>query len=462
MCTDSTRRGFITGCSAAVAAYAGTHFNTLAFGGEGGDNEDILVSVFLRGGMDGLNLVMPIGGSDRGHYEAARPSIQVPTSGENAALSLSGQFGFHPATDSWPSGTTTPPATLYDLFQDDKLSIILAAGMHEDNRSHFDSMTFMELGTPGTLATPTGWLTRHLQSASNIPDEILMPALAVGNLQQVSLQGAIDSVNMTSPDSFSLNVGPWQWRDAQRVAMRNMYNAETWLHESGAQTLDAIDLIELNSGDGYTPANGAVYPGGSFGNHLQTVARMIKLDIGLRVATVDFGGWDTHNGQGSSGGGYFYGHVEELARGLSAFYTDLDGSGSQNYTSRLAIVVQSEFGRRLVENADDGTDHGHGSVMMVLSGNATGGIHGDWPGLANEQLFDSADLEVTTDYRRVLSEILIRRMGNNQLGTIFPGYETYNPMGIVSGPDLQPDYGFNIFADGFDSGSLANWSSTTG
>ncbi|MEM7583216.1 MAG: DUF1501 domain-containing protein [Acidobacteriota bacterium] len=454
---STTRRGFITGCSAAVAAYAGTNFNTLAFGDPNGTNEDILVSIFLRGGLDGLNLIMPIAGADRGHYEAARPDLAVPTTGPSAALPLNSQFGFHPATDTWPNGTGTPPATLYDLYQDNKLSLVIAAGMHEDNRSHFDSMSFMELGTPGTLSTSSGWLTRHLQTASNLPPEILLPALAVGNLQQASLRGSTDAVNMTSPDSFSLNIGPYQWRTAQRVAMRNLYDADTWLHQSGALTLDAIDLIELNSGDGYTPANGAIYPGGSLGNHLQTVARMIKTDIGLRVATVDFGGWDTHNGQGNDGGGYYSAHVQELARGLAAFYTDLNGSGALDYASRLTVVVQSEFGRRLGENADNGTDHGHGNCMMVLSGNATGGIHGTWPGLAPDQLFDNADLEVTTDYRRVLSEVLIRRMGNNQLGSIFPGYEGYTPLGVVNGDDLVPDDGSTIFTDGFETGDTSRW-----
>ncbi len=460
MCT--TRRGFITGCSAAVAAYAGTHFNTLAFG-DPASNQDILISVFLRGGIDGLNLVLPIGGADRGHYESARQDIAVPLTGSNAAKPLDARLGFHPATDSWPGGTPTPPATLYDLFLDGKLSVVVAAGMHEDNRSHFDSMAFMELGTPGTLSTGTGWITRHLQSASNLPAEILMPALAVGNLQQTSLRGSLESVNMSTPDSFSLNVGPWEWRGAQRVAMRNLYGADSWLHQSGARTLDAIDLIELNSDGGYTPANGAVYPGGSWGSHLQTVARMIKLDIGLTVATVDLGGWDTHNGQGDDGGGYFYSRVQDLARGLAALYTDLDGSGAGSYAQRLTVVVQSEFGRRLRQNADRGTDHGHGNVMLVLSGNATGGVHGTWPGLANHQLFDNADLAVTTDYRRVLSEILIRRLCSNQLATIFPGYEGYAPLNVVTGTDLEPnvDPG-SLFADGFESGDAGRWSSSAG
>jgi len=452
-----TRRGFITGCSAAVAAYAGSRFNTLAFG-QPGTNQEVLVSVFLRGGCDGLNLVLPTTGTDRGHYEAARPDIAVPLTGSNAAIALNGQFGFHPATHTSPGGV---PATLFDLFSEDKLSIVVAAGMHEDNRSHFESMAFMELGTPGVTTTATGWLTRHLLTAGNIPSQVVMPALAVGNLQQASLQGSIEAINMTNPDSFSLSTGPYQWRTAQRLALRNLYGADTWLHQAGSETLDAVDIIELNSGDNYEPANGAVYPSSSFGQHLQTIARMIRLELGLQVATVDLGGWDTHNNQGSDGGGYFYSKVEDLARGLAAFYTDLNGSGSQNHASRLTLVVQSEFGRRLRENADRGADHGHGNMMMVLSGNATGGLHGVWPGLANHQLFEGADLEVTTDYRRVLSEILIRRMGNPRIGEIFPGYQGYSPMGVVQGSDTPP-IGEPIFSDGFEDGTAGAWSQEIG
>lgn len=452
---STTRRGFITGCSAAVAAYAGTSFNTLAFG-DPANNEEILVTLFLRGGIDGLNVVVPIAGADRGHYESARPNIAVPRTGSNAALGLTSKFGLHPAAGAGPSGA---PATYYDLFQDGKVVFVTACGMHEDNRSHFDSMNFMELGTPGTLSTGTGWLTRHLQSASNIPSEIIMPALAAGNLQQNSLRGSIEAVNMSDPDSFSLNVGPWYWRNAQRLALRNLYNGTSWLHQSGSESLDAVDIIELNGGsDGYTPDNGAVYPNGSLAEHLQTIARMVKLDLGLRVATVDFGGWDTHNGQGNDGGGYFYGHVEELLGALAAFYTDLDGSGSSNYTQRLTVVVMSEFGRRLRQNDDEGTDHGHGNFVMVMSGNALGGVKGTWPGLGYEQLFDGADLGVTTDYRRVLSEILIRRMGNPNLGVIFPGYTDYQPLGVVSGVDLPPVFGPEIFDSSFESGDTADWS----
>lgn len=453
-----TRRGFVAGCSAFVAGFAGARFNTLAFGDTGGDGE-ILVTVFLRGGIDSLSLVVPRDGADRGHYETARPLLAVPLVGTNAVLPLNAQFGLHPRANTWPAGTPTPPATLYDLYLQNKLSLVVAAGMHEDNRSHFDSMNFMELGTPGQITTPTGWLTRHLATASNISLDTVMPSLAVGNLQQASLRGSLETANMTSPDSFSLEVGPFSWRNAARVAMRNLWSAEpTWLHESGVAALDAIDVIDLADPGTYTPANGAVYPDGTLGSHFRTIARMIKLDLGLRVATIDYGGWDTHNGQGDTGGGYFGGKVEELSRALAAFYADLDGAGVTDYTKRLTVVVQSEFGRRLRENADRGTDHGHGGLMMVMSGNAVGGVHGLWPGLAPGELYDGADLAVGTDYRRVLAEVLVRRCGNAAIDQIFPGYAGYAPLGIVQGPDTPPE---PIFCDGFEGGTTGAWTSST-
>ncbi len=450
------RRRFIIGGGAAAAGAAGALRTRMVFGAPDAEiNSELLVVVFLRGGMDGLSLVLPITGADRGHYETARPNLAVPVSGADAALPLDGIFGLNPRASA-----------LHDLYQDGHLAIVVAAGLTEANRSHFDAQEFIERGTPGSRLTSSGWLARHLACAPNLPDEIVMPAISVGSVQATSLLGNNESVNISDPDQFNLRVGPWEWRNAQRVALRHLYSQDTtWLHEAGIQTLDAVDIVELNTGGNYQPANGAVYPSGSFGDHLQVVAQMTKLDLGLRVATVDFGGWDTHESQGDDGQGYFGGEIEDLAQGLAALYTDLDGGGASAYTGRLTVVVQSEFGRRLRENADHGTDHGHGNLMLVMGGNVNGGIHGQWPGLANEDLYDGADLAVTTDFRRVLSEILIRRMANNKLGVIFPGYTDYQPLGVVTGADLQPDYsadGSTVFTDGFESGDTSLWSSTTG
>jgi uncharacterized protein (DUF1501 family) len=307
--------------------------------------------------------------------------------------------------------------------------------------------------------TSSGWLTRHLQSAPNLPPEIIMPSLSVGGMQALSLLASYETINLSSPDQFSLNIGPWAWQSAQRSALRHLYQSgSSWLHQAGLQALDAVDIIELYAGGDYVPGNGAVYPDTWFGDNLKTIAQMTKLDLGLRVATLDLGGWDTHENQGNGAGGMFSGLVSELAQGLGALYTDLDGAGPANYTHRLTVVVMSEFGRRFFENPDGGTDHGHGNNMLVLSGNALGGLKGTWPGLAEGQLSDD-DVAVTTDFRRVLSEILIRRLGNPNLASIFPGYGGYTPLGVVSGPDLPP-VAPTIFSDGFASGTTAAWSAT--
>ena len=450
MC-DINRRGFMVGCSAAIAGLAGSRFNTLAFAQSGGAAaSETMVVIFLRGGIDGLSLIPPIGGTDRGHYEAARPGLQIPLTGPDAALALEGQFGLHPGA-----------APLLDLYQNGDLAVVTATGLTEATRSHFDSMEFMELGTPGIKTTPTGWLTRHLQTSAGLPPEIIMPSLAMGDLQQASLRGDRDTVNLVDPDIFSFSTGPWRWRPAQRASLRRMYGADdSVLHVTGTKALDALDVVELFVTDDYTPANGAAYPSTDFGEHLSVIAQMIKLDLGLHVATLDLGGWDTHDSQSY----WIPILIDDLSRSLNAFYTDLDGAGAGNYTDRLTVVVMSEFGRRFVQNNDDGTDHGHGNLMMVLGGNVNGGqIHGAWPGLAPGQLFEGLDLAVTTDYRQVLSEILIRRLGNNRLGDIFPCYGDYSPLGIVSGPDLPPDYGAcsSLFSDGFETGTSAAWSSTS-
>ncbi len=426
----TTRRGFLIGCSAAIATMTGG-LRLAAFGSAADEpNQEILIIVFLRGGMDGLNVVMPLAGADRGFYEAKRQRLAVPVSGTNAALRLSEQFGLHPAA-----------APLFDLYQAGHLAVVHAAGLTSDTRSHFDAMQYMELGTPGSKSSTTGWLTRHLLSAGNLPANIIAPALAVGELQPTSLLGSRESIGMVSPDSFDFN-GHWRYGPWQRAALRTMYAGDSWLHLAGIQTLDAIDVIEYANPGNYTPGNGAVYPGGGFGQNLQSVAQIIKMQLGLRIATVDLGGWDTHEYQGNGGGGYFANHLGELAAGMAAFFTDLSNDNGTDHTRRLTLAVMSEFGRSFEENASAGTDHGHGNVMFVLGGAVNGGlVHGTWPGLATEQLYDRRDLAISTDYRRVLSELLIRRLGNPKLGVIFPGYTDYTPLGIVQGTDLPPEYG---------------------
>lgn len=425
-----TRRGFLVGCSAAIAGMAGARLTHVAFGSPDAEpNQEVLLVVFLRGGLDGLSLVAPIAGDDRGYYEAARARLALPTTGDNKAFDLNGLLGLHPAA-----------APFHELYQAGNAAIVHAAGLTSDTRSHFDAMQFMELGTPDSKSSTTGWLTRHLATAGNLPQQIIAPAIAASGSTPTSLQGSTEAIAMAKPKDFNFN-GHWFYRNWQRMALRNMYTGSTWLHSAGTQTLDAIDVIEYADPSNYSAENGAVYPGNSFGTSLQTVAQMIKLQLGMRIATIDLGGWDTHEYQGDAGTGYFSGQIGSLTQGLHALMTDLSNAGGTDHSKRLTIVVMSEFGRSFKENASRGTDHGHGNVMLLVGGSVNGGqVYGQWPGLHTDQLYDRRDLAITTDYRQVLSEILIRKLGNPNLGTIFPGYTGYNPLGIVQGSDLTPIY----------------------
>jgi uncharacterized protein (DUF1501 family) len=421
-----TRRQFLKGCTAGIAVVGGAQLAGLSltspsYAATLNSNQEMLITISLRGGMDGLNLIPPYTETE---YYTKRPNIAVPAPGSatNPAFDLDGQFGMHPAA-----------GPLHDLYQNQDLAVIHATGLINNTRSHFDAVEFMERGTPNDKTTPTGWMTRHLIS-SNYSAQ--MPAVAAGYTTPALFRGSNVAVAIAQLDDFNFN-GYWRWEDAQRYALRHMYNGDTWLHRAGEKTLNAIDIVEVADPDTYTPEYNATYPSGSFGDRLKILAQLIKLDVGLHLGNVDFGDWDTHEHQGTQGGGYFADHVSELANGLMAFYTDLT-----DYAQRLTIVVISEFGRRLRENDNQGTDHGHGNAMLVIGGNVNGGqvFTDPWPGLAAANLDNGLDLAITTDYRRIFSEILIRRLGNPNLGIVFPGYTDYTPMGVVSGTDLTPNY----------------------
>ena len=399
-----TRRNFLQGCSAAIAAMAGARLTNVAFAQQNSPT-DTLVVVFLRGGWDALNVVTPIEGDDRGYYETARPDIKISN-----LLPLNDQFGMHPAL-----------APLHGMYQDGKMAVVHAVGLNYDTRSHFDAQEFIELGTPGSKSTTSGWITRHLQGSGV---STILPAFSTSGAPS-SLLNFTPTVNLNDPADFS------QWDNglakSQQAALRQMYGGETLLHRAGLRTLESLEIVSPLVEQEYQPSNGAQYGDDEISQQLKTVARMIKLEAGLRVATVDYGGWDTHEYQNDGDGGYLADQLRNLANGLSNFYLDLDSG----YSERISVVVISEFGRRLVQNEDYGTDHGHGNVMFTLGGGVNGGqVYGAWPGLHNDQLYDHADLAITTDYRQVLSELLTRRMGEANIANVFPGFALAGELGI--------------------------------
>lgn len=423
-----TRRQFVVGSSLA-AAYAATgtaRIGGLVYGQTAGTNE-ILVVLYLRGGIDGLNFAAPV---NEPNYVASRANLRLRESGDNAGLPLANPIGNGVDFRLHPSARP-----LLDLYQAGALAIVHATGLTVANRSHFDAQSLMEGGVP-TARQQTGWLTRHITSSGGQGGAL--PTVAASNSLPGALVGSGGAVAMPNLTGFALP------GDATIFpAMTRMYTGTTPLHMAGFNAVNAIQSVNAAIGrpptggtiPAYTPENGATYAqpetqSGSLGAALITIARLIKLDIGLRIATLDVGGWDTHNNQGLTTGTYAN-NVDSLARNLLAFYNDM-----VRYRQRVTLVAMSEFGRTLRENQSGGTDHGRASVMLVLGGGVNGGrMFGRWPGLANNAL-DGGDLAVTTDYRQVLAEIVVRRLRNPQLSTVFPGLGTYQPLGVVQGSDL--------------------------
>jgi uncharacterized protein (DUF1501 family) len=200
------------------------------------------------------------------------------------------------------------------------------------------------------------------------------------------------------------------------------------LSAAAITTLQTIDLLNMISFSGYAPANSAVYPAGSFGTALKSTAALIKANVGVEAVAIDLGGWDTHSAQGTVGGALDT-LMTTFGQALGAFHADVIADNSAPSTT---LVSMSEFGRRVSENGSQGTDHGHGNVMIVMGRCISGGrVLRNWPGLAAANLFEGRDLAVTIDYRDVLAEIVQSRLGNSNLSTVFPNY-TPTMRGVLS------------------------------
>ncbi|MGD0296476.1 MAG: DUF1501 domain-containing protein [Bryobacteraceae bacterium] len=366
----------------------------------------ILVAIFQRGAVDGLNMVVPFGEE---RYYQLRPSIAIPRPDGTpaSAVDLDGFFGLHPSL-----------ATLKPMFDARHLAIVDAVGSPDPTRSHFDAQDYMESGTPGLKATGDGWMNRAL----------LKQAGAASPLRAVSLGSGLSRTLRGGNDAIAVNnLNDFQVKDQKSQAtFESMYDHshDTVLHGTGKETFSAVKIMQSIQKQRYTPANGAKYPGGRFGQSLLQIARLIKADVGVEVAFAEIGGWDTHVNEANQ----LSNNLTEFGQSLAALYQDL-GDRMEDVT----VVTMSEFGRTVRENGDRGTDHGHANVMFVMGGDVRGGkVYGDWPGLADdEQLYEGRDLNLTTDFRDVLGELVSRHMGNRNLKAVFPGYNNPKFRGLI-------------------------------
>jgi uncharacterized protein (DUF1501 family) len=367
----------------------------------------VMVVVFQRGAMDGLNAVIPF--KDSAYY-ALRPSIAIaePASGEERAIDLDGFYGLHPAL-----------APLKSIYDKGHLAVVHAAGSPDNTRSHFDAQDYMEIGTPGIKSTPDGWLNRYLTEKKKGESPFRGVALTA-QLPRI-LGGSAPALTLSSIDEFRLR------NEALAATLQKLYTTTSdSLFRFGGENLFAA-MAELRRVDSRIPPSNERYPAGRFGASLAQIARLIKADLGLEIAFTEIEGWDTHVNQGGAKG-QMANRLKDLADGLAAFYRDLG-----DRLGEVALITLSEFGRTARENGNRGTDHGHANVMFALGGPVRGGkVYGRWPGLAPEVLNEGRDLSLTTDFRTVCGEVISRHLGQKDTSRIFPGFRSTAPLGLIT------------------------------
>jgi uncharacterized protein (DUF1501 family) len=408
-----TRRSFV-GLSAGLVASAVTPswLPRVVYAEGENSSRDVLVSLFLRGGGDALTLCVPF---TEARYYSMRPGLAIPppdSTEPGRAIDLDGTFGLPPTM-----------APLLDAYQDGNLLIVHACGLQHSTRSHFEAMHFMEVGMDSPPAELyTGWLGRHLQVTAPTLQDGVLRAVGIGTGLPRTLVGGPQTIPVRDLADFDLE-GPETSRAARRNALQVMYTKiADPLKTTAESTFKTIDLLKTIDFAGYLPAGGAVYPEDELGYALESTAALIKAEVGAEAIAIDLGGWDTHDSQGPVDG-HMAALMGSLAAGLGAFHKDLFADDFTN----VVLVAMSEFGRNAFENASGGTDHGHGGVMLALGGGIAGGrVLAEWPGLEPEQLYEGQDLEITIDYRDILTEIITRRLGNPDFRSVFNDSE-YEP-----------------------------------
>ena len=447
-----TRRFFLKSSAALAATYCAVNpGRLLAEVGLDANNlltvrkQKTLVAIFLRGGMDGLNFVVPF--KDPGYYKLRKGIAQAEPGKPNGLVDLDGFFGLHPRA-----------AALAPYFKQGQAVALQAVGYDRNTRSHFEEQDTWETGVSGNTLSSDGWLNRHLLTsqghgpirAVSIGDTL--PRILRGKAPAFAVRGITDlglfpqdhkAINADGQNRIAAALEHAYCRDPRIVAaaqaagapppsLGDEGSARDLLSQTAHTTFDGIAQLKAVTARPYAPA--ARYPNSDLGRKLEQVARLIKSDLGLEVAEVDYGSWDTHQNQGgaASDGGSYGNLVGGLADALAAFAADLE-----NRLDDVLVVTLSDFGRTAAENGTGGTDHGWANCMLALGGPVLAAsphgprhVIGRWPGLLPEQLHDKRDLLHTTDFRDVLGEIVGTHLGNPNLKTILPSHN-FQRVGLV-------------------------------
>ncbi len=402
-----SRRRFLSGTAtgALLASTLPAWLPKVAFAQDYASGRDVIVSIYLRGGVDGLTLCVPHG---ENAYYTARPNIAIPRPGQtDGAIDLDGFFGFPPAMGA-----------LADAYRAGHLLVVHATGSNDPSRSHFDAQRFMEVGKPRDAGLNTGWLGRHLASVPPLRGDASLRALGIATGLQQTLQGAPLALPIPNPASFGLTGSAGSAQQRVDWLGDDYGDADDAVKAAAQNTINTFGLLQSIGFASYQPGGGAVYPNNGFGNALRSAAALIKAQVGVEAIQIDLGGWDTHSNQGPISGG-MAANMRTLAGGIAAFHRDVFSGSVTNVT----LVAVSEFGRTVRQNTSQGTDHGHGNALFVLGQNITGGrVLRQWPGLGSGQLYQNQDLQVTIDYRDVLAEVVQNRLGTTNLSFVFPDY----------------------------------------
>lgn len=401
-----SRRRLLAGAGlAGVTAASQLGTTRVALGDPGESSTGTLIVVLLRGGLDGLSVVVP---ADDPHLLAARPTTAVPA---GALLPLDRTFGLHPAL-----------APLHQYWDSGQLAVVPALATPDVSRSHFQAQDCLDRGGAAPSSAATGWLDRVL---AELGPGTAFQAIAEASTLPRSLAGSGRAVALRGTDSFDIG----GWRGVHDKTVRALTALHTGFdHPLAAQSataLAALDTAERLAASDYPPA--AEYPDHDFATSLRGIARLVKAGVGLRVACVELGGWDLHADLGTVDDGRMRRQLDTLGSSLAAFAADL---GDQ--LDEVTLVTLTEFGRRIEENASGGCDHGHGSASLLLGGHLVGGaVHGNWQGL-HPEVRDHGDVPGSNDYRNLLGELATARLGLSgaALERVFPGHRVA-PIGVA-------------------------------
>jgi len=361
-------------------------------------DRDILVCIFQRGAADGLNSLVPYTDPD---YASVRSTIAVPVPGEtDGAIDLDGVYGLHPALE-----------VLKPIYDAGDLALIHATGIPHGSRSHFSAQGLVERGVDDKAGPDTGWLGRHLAITPPASSSAFRTIAISGNVP-VSLLGANEPLAISNLGEFTFDQGVVD--TGYLSILNNLFQANVPFTGTAQAALSAVEELQAANLDAQLPANGATYPNSDLGNKLKQAGQLIKSTLPVEVICLDSDGWDHHENLPI----YLQQSLTDLASAVNAFYADM---GTQ--MERITVIVMTEFGRRVAQNASNGTDHGTAGLAYAIGGGVNGGqVVSDWPGLAIANLEMGEDLKITTDLRTVLSEMLIKRLATTDISAVFPGF----------------------------------------